>query len=48
MIRSLTSTLSNDQRELERSRLQKGYEDSEYVIDRLLQGIMNFYLIILL
>lgn len=38
MIRSITSTLSNDQRELERSRLQKGYEDSGYVIDKLLKG----------
>uniref|UniRef100_A0A915D1Q5 Exocyst complex component Sec8 n=1 Tax=Ditylenchus dipsaci TaxID=166011 RepID=A0A915D1Q5_9BILA len=36
VIKTLTSTVSDDQRQLERSRLEKGYEDSGLVIDRLL------------
>ncbi|KAI1718054.1 sec8 exocyst complex component specific domain-containing protein [Ditylenchus destructor] len=37
VIKTLTSTVSDDQRQLERSRLEKGYEDSGLIIDRLLK-----------
>ncbi|KJH53243.1 Sec8 exocyst complex component specific domain protein [Dictyocaulus viviparus] len=38
VIRSLTSTVSEDQRELEKSRLQKGFQDSEALIDKLVKS----------
>lgn len=38
VIRTLTSSVSDDQRKLERSRLEKGYEESGLEIDQLLQS----------
>ncbi|PIO57530.1 hypothetical protein TELCIR_21056, partial [Teladorsagia circumcincta] len=38
VIRSLTTSVSEDQRELEKSRLQKGFQESEALIDRLVKG----------
>ncbi|WKX92739.1 hypothetical protein Q1695_010626 [Nippostrongylus brasiliensis] len=38
VIRSLTSSVSEDQRELEKSRLQKGFQESEALIDKLVKS----------
>ncbi|VDK41805.1 unnamed protein product [Cylicostephanus goldi] len=38
VIRSLTTSVSEDQRELEKSRLQKGFQESEALIDRLVRS----------
>ncbi|EGT56078.1 hypothetical protein CAEBREN_03012 [Caenorhabditis brenneri] len=38
VIRSLTSSVSEDQREIEKSRLEKGYKESGVLIDRLVKS----------
>ncbi|XGW19971.1 hypothetical protein V3C99_003639 [Haemonchus contortus] len=38
VIRSLTTSVSEDQRELEKSRLQKGFQESEALIDKLVKS----------
>lgn len=38
MIRTLTSSVSDDQRQLERLRLERGYEESGLEIDQLLKS----------
>ncbi|ETN86530.1 Sec8 exocyst complex component specific domain protein [Necator americanus] len=38
VIRSLTTSVSEDQRELEKSRLQKGFQESETLIDKLVKS----------
>ncbi|CAK5037494.1 unnamed protein product [Meloidogyne enterolobii] len=50
VIRTLTSTSSDDQRQLERERIEQGYQQSEKNIDKLLRGLfiyLNFYFKIL-
>lgn len=42
VIRSLTTSVSEDQRELEKSRLQKGFQESEALIDKLVKCMFAF------